>query len=542
MGFVYMDTIKVEERLTNLSNILGEDLSLAKVLFAETSKRFSPEEQERIKLAFKCANDLHRGQMRKSGEPYIIHPVSVALITICEMHLRDPESTIASLLHDVVEDTKASLEMLKELFGEEVSTLVDGVSKIKNMNYTSKGEEKQYNDCKLLRTCASDIREIMIKIADRLHNMRTMIYKGTKEQIAAYEKIKSWGLDIEDLIIVPNSKQIEKCTETYALFVPLADRIGASKIRDELTHLSFMYLQNGAFHACKKNLEIYKHQEEPNVTALALALGRILGDIDHDIHISYRSLFDIYTTLRRGKLKINDLPKLDNLVSYEIVVDNKDDCYKVANLLGKKLIMAASSVDYISSPRANGYRAIHLYIKDKNGKTYCIKVCSRKMKLVNDYGLAALTEIYPDKTMSDIQKELNKNNAFVATLQSIERLSKDNASFLRHVREELLSKQIEVLTKDHERISLPRGATALDFAYKIHTDIGNQAREALVNGSVSPLDRVLSDGDVVMIITNSHQYCQPQEYTDFVRTYTARKKIREGIKRSNTLVRAKTEN
>lgn len=539
MGFIYMDTIGVGERLTNLSNDLGEDLSLASDLFAATKKRFNIEEQAKIELAFKCANDLHRGQKRKSGEPYIIHPINVALIIMCEMHLRNPQSIIAGLLHDVVEDTKATTEMLKELFGEEVSTLVDGVSKIKNMNHTSKDEEKQYNDCKLLRTCANDIRDIIIKIADRLHNMRTMIYKGTKEQIAAYEKIISWGLDIEDLIIVPNYKQIEKSAETYALFVPLADRIGASKIRDELLHLSFMYLQNGAFHACKKNLEMYKQQEEKNIATMALSLGHILGNIDHDIHIGYRSLFDIYTSLRRGKLKINDLPKLDNIVSFEVVVDDKDACYKVARLFEKKLITATDSIDYIETPRANGYRAIHLFVKDKSGHTYCIKICSRKMKLINDYGLAALTEIYPDKTMAEIQSELNNNNAFVSTLKSIEELSKDNASFLRLVREELLSKQIEVITKDHERISLPRGATALDFAYKIHSEIGNQATAALVNGSTSSLDRVLSDGDVVIIITNPHQIHQPREYIDFVRTYTARKKIREGCNRANTLVRSK---
>lgn len=531
-----MNRSVVEKQLAKLSSVLQENIKEANILFEEAQKHFNEDDLNQIRFAFECANDYHRGQMRKSGEPYIIHPISVALITIKEMLLLDKDSVIAALLHDAIEDTETTKGMLEELFNQDVANLVDGVSKIKDLNHMSKDEEEQMNNCKLLRTCASDIREIIIKIADRLHNMRTLIYKGTKEQISEYNALPDKD-GIEDMIIHPNAKQIEKSAETYALFVPLADRIGASKVRDELLHISFMYLQNEAFHTTKQSLEKFKALNEQGITQYMLALSSLLekAGVSHNLSISYQSLFNIYSALKKGKKKDANLSSIKGIVSYEINVDEKDECYQILALLKSKLKIV-SIEDYIKTPKTNGYRAIHVYVETKEGYIACIKICTNKMKIINDYGIAALTKLYPNKKMQEIQAELIKNNAFVAALQSIERLSQDNATFLKQV-EELLTKQIEVITKDNERISLPRGATVLDFAYKIHTDIGNQATNALLNGSLVSLDHLLDDNDIVTIITNIHQTHQPRHHANFVKTYTARKKIKEGANKADNLSR-----
>lgn len=519
------------ETLDELSKFYQDDINMVKDLILECSKHFNKEQIELIIKAYKCANDLHRGQKRKSGEPYIIHPVRVAYILLTEMHLIDCDAICAALLHDTIEDTGITEEELGRLFNKDIAYLVAGVSKIKDLNFTSKSEEEKYNDCILLRSCAKDIRVIMIKIADRLHNMRTLIYKGDKTLIESYEKTT---LPIEEFKIDSNAKQNAKSAETITLFVPLAKRIGAYLIGNELEDISNMYLKNSLFREINGNIKNFVNDHVDEIEGILEVLENLLlsKNIEHDIRAKAKSFSEVNKYLEReheNSTKVSDVP---GLITFEINVSKKEDCYKVFELLAKKYSKKAlTKTDYIASPKANGYRAIHLAVKDLIGHTIEFKICTHKMKLINDHGLAALTEIYPDRNIKDIQDSLNETNPFVMSLQSIGDLYKDNNSYLNHIEKEILSKQITIRTKKGDEFTFPIGATVLDLAFRLHTEVGARAIGAIVNGKNVSNSYVLNDGDQVNVITDDSRICQPKESIDYVMTSFAKREIRRALRR-----------
>lgn len=519
------------EKLDELSKFYKDDINMVKDLIIAASKHFNKEQIEMIIKAYKCANDLHRGQKRKSGEPYIVHPLRAAHILLTEMHLIDADAICAALLHDTIEDTGITETELSKIFNPDIAYLVASVSKIKDLNFTSKSEEEKYNDCILLRSCAKDIRVIMIKISDRLDNMRTLIYKGDKSLIESYEKTSS---PIEELKIDSNAKQNAKSAETITLFVPLAKRIGAYLIANELEDISNMYLHNSAFREINGNIKNFVNNHVNEVERILNDLENELLEkkITHELRAKAKNFSETNRYLKRSHKSSSRVSEVPGLITYEINVDNKSDCYKVLDILLKKYRNKKTTlIDYIISPKANGYRALHLDFEDTKGHILSFRICSRKMKLINDFGIAALTEIYPDRNIKAIQDSLNENNPFVMSLQSIGDLYKDNNSYLKHIEEEILSKQITITTKNGEEFTFPVGSTILDLAFRLHTKVGAYAIGAVVNNKKVPVNYTLNDGDCVNIITDENRVCQPIESINYARTSYARREIRRALRR-----------
>lgn len=521
--------LELIKELDELSKFYNDDINMVKDLITEASKHFNKEQIELIIKAYKCANDLHRGQKRRSGEPYIIHPVRVAYILLKEMHLIDANAICAALLHDTIEDTGITESELAKLFNNEIAYLVASVSKIKDLNFINKSEEEKYNDCILLRSCAKDIRVIMIKIADRLHNMRTLIYKGDKTLIEYYERSTC---PIEELKIEANAKQNAKSLETITLFVPLAKRIGSYLIGDELEDLSNMYLHNRLFREINGNIKnfVNDHVEEIEIILNDLENSLLKAKIYHNIRAKKKSFSEVYKYLNSISCKsVSDVP---GLLTFEINLESKEKCYEALDVLKTMYKDYEFQItDYIMNPKANGYRAIHIEVEDLMGHTIEFQICTHKMKLINDYGVSALTELYPNKSMRDIQDSLNESNTFVMFLQSIGDLYKDNNAYFHHIEKEILANQITVITKNGDEFTFPIGATVLDLAFRLHTKIGSRATGAFVNDKYVDVSYVLNDGDVVNIVVDNKKRCQPEEYVELVMTSFAKREIRRALRR-----------
>ena len=369
----------------------------------------------------------------------------------------------------------------------------------------------------------------MIKIADRLHNMRTLIYKGDKSLIEGYEKI---NYPIEEFKIEPNAKQNAKSAETITLFVPIAKLIGSSLIANELEDISNMYLQNSNFREVNGNIKKFVNDHVSEIEGILSSLENSLlkNHIDHEIRAKTKNFSEVNQYLDAHELNsVSDVP---GLLSFEINVETKEECYKVLKLLRKNYkSYEIELVDYIESPKANGYKALHLKVKDLLGHTIEFKLCTHKMKLINDYGVASLTEIYPERSFNEIQDSLNESNQFVMFLQSIGDLYKDNNKYLEHIEEEILSKQITITTKDGDEYSFPIGSTVLDLAFRLHTEVGARATGAIINGVMVPNEYVLNDGDKVNIIIDENQMYQPSESLEYAKTSYAKREIRRALRR-----------
>lgn len=517
------------EMLENTALSFHENIHLDDELLAKARLHFTEEEVSCIHRAFLYANDLHRGQLRASGEPYIIHPVAVAYILLVESHLYDVNSICAALLHDTIEDTGITEEELAQIFNPDIAYLVASVSKIKDLNFTSQTEEEQYNTYLLIRGLMQDYRVISIKLADRIHNMRTLMYKGDKREINKYKHATS----MDELKIKVNAKQKEKSSETLSLFVPIADRIGAYAARVELENIAFFYLNNHKYREINGNINNYLEAHQPEIEQAMDTISKVLSQhgIKHYIKAQEKKPFEVFCLLK-PKQKLSSIP---DLVSYEIVVPDKKDCYLAACYLEEAIHPIEAGIkNYIAVPKSNGYRAYHTIVV-QNDFPIELKICSQKMSLINNYGFAALKEVYPEKTIAEIRDELNQMNQFQKDIQSIDSLCTNYKDFTKQFSDEILATQIEVYSKDGECYSLPKGATVLDFAFKIHSEIGNQAIGAVINGKEVPISQTLKNGDSVQVILDVNQSYQNENTLEFVTTALAKKKIHEGINRGMTL-------
>lgn len=463
-------------------------------LIKACEKKFNHHELNLIKKAYHVAYDLHRGQKRASGEPYIIHPLHVAYIIITEFNFNDVDTIIAALLHDTIEDCGMTKEFLSSMFNDNIATIVESVSKLKKVDL-SKEEEDAYNNYLLLQSILKDYRSIIVKLADRLHNMRTLEYKQ-------------------------DGKRIHKSAETLSFYVPLASHIGAGLIREELTDLCFKYLNADSYREINSMRFDYtiKHQED--IEYEISLLRSILGPVNIRPHI--KSNFYIYQHLK-GK-KISEIP---NLITYDIMVETSAECYKImAQLKDSFLTMPEFQKDYIYNPQNNGYQAIHLSIPGHKviNNPYTgqkvvyhhsrinaeelvpvqIKIFTPTMFLINSYGLAAYKEVYKDKGMEQIQEELLARNHFFKEVRA-NRGIKNPYEFISKTVQEFLNDKIKVYSATFEEYYLPETATVRYFASRIHSDILNNATGALVNGQQVNLDFPLKDGDQIEILVRQRK-------------------------------------
>ena len=448
-------------------------------LIKECKKHFKDEEILLIKKAYLVAKDLHRGQRRNSGEPYIIHPLYVAYYLLTEFQLHDANSIAASLLHDTMEDCGISEEFLEKHFNADIAKLVEGVTKMKDLDFTSKEEKEDYNNYLLLKHILQDYRIIYIKLADRLHNMRTLDYKV-------------------------EAKRREKSAETLRIFVPLATHVGASIARNELADTSFKYLNNRNYREIKGMSADYqiKHVTEIEATIEKLKLLLLNLGINPNIRPRIMSNFAIYQGLINTK-KISLLP---NLLSYHIMVDRIQDINVIAQEIAQNFeIMPEYTKDFIHSPRSNGYRALHLSIKGRKGIPFQIRLFTQKMLLVNTYGFAALLDLEPDKSVREIQQDLIKNSKFFHVLDQNYKVYKEPFKLINESVRELLSDKINVYVASGALYCLPATSTVADLADKIHSELRKEAVSAYVNGVEVGLDFPLKENDRVIIKTRKKE-------------------------------------
>ena len=462
---------------------------------------YNIENLEIVKKAYYYAEELHRGQKRQSGEDYIVHPLNVAYI-LAEMYA-DKDTICAALLHDTLEDTEITKEQIAKDFNETVSYLVDGVTKISRMNFSTKEEQNMANTRKIITSMRNDIRIIIIKLADRLHNMKTLQYKS------------------ED-------KQKENSQETLLLYVRLADRIGLHVLKRELEDLSLQYINNDEYNRIKEmRLKVAEDSKEC-IQEMLGTINDLLNNqnIPHEEMVRIKNIYGIYKKIQRGYR----LTEIHDLLSLKVIVDNINDCYPTLRWIHWKYKpINRKFKDYISVCKPNGYQSLHTTIFGEDGRLVQTQIRTPQMNQVASYGLAANWGDYPENANLVMQQEWKTNDPFYDSLVEIDSQYANDKEFVDQVYRELLGDRISVYTQTG-KLELPKGATPIDVAYNIHTEVGNNMVGAIINGKEAEIGKQLKQNDNVRIITDDTSIGPNASWLTQTATTKAKRKIKEAIR------------
>ena len=474
-----------------------ESITLEKLL--DEVRKYNPTEVEIIKKAYEYAKTLHEGQYRQSGEPYITHPLNVAYI-LAEMHA-DKDTVCAGLLHDTIEDTKTTKEDIAHDFNQEIANLVDGVTKLAKMNFSTKEEQNSANTRKIITGITNDVRIIIIKLADRLHNMRTIEYKS-------------------------EFKRKENSIETMEIFVPLAYSIGAYRIKSELEDLSFKQLRTDKYKEIEEIKEKLEEKDNNILEEMLYKIKYLLNDksIPNEIKVRTKNIYGIYKRLSEG----NKLSDIHDLLSLKVMVDDIANCYLTLGLVHTLYHPINSKFkDYICNPKTNMYSSLHTTVFGPEERLVQTQIRTFDMDKIASFGLTAYWDIEKGNARNVMQEELKEKFQFFTALTELNSMNRDNETFISQVKNELFSDKVYVYTTKGDVIELPKGSTPIDFAYRIHTDIGNTMVGALVNDKPVSNDYVLKSNDRVKIITDPLSFGSRDGWEDLAYTAYAKKKIRE---------------
>lgn len=464
-------------------------------------KKYNPEEEEIVRKAYEVAEKAHAHQKRESGEPYIIHPLNVCMNLT--KFKADGSSLCAGLLHDVVEDTDYTLEDIKEMFNEDIAFLVDGVTKISNLHYNTKDEATNANIRRLINSLNDDVRIIIIKLCDRLHNMRTLEFKAPE-------------------------KRIRSANETLNIFVPLAYFIGAFKLKCELEDICLSYLDKETYDTIKEKEEYIEKDYETCIKLASKEVTNVLKE--NGIKFTFRTkilnIYHLYQKLNKG-YKLNDI---HDLVNFKIILDDKEDPYRVLGLIHKLYTpMNNKFKDYIACPKTNMYRSLHTTVFGPDNHLLQFQIKTTSMDDINTIGLAAYWKYFKEEGKTKMQHELKLNYQFFNTLRDLNAGIDSDQDFIDRVKQEIFSNNIYVYTLRGDVIELPNGATVIDFAYKIHTDIGNHLYKAYINGKEVKITHKLSNKDRIMLLQKDT--VKPNiTWLDHVVTSSAKRKIKDALK------------
>ena len=459
-----------------------------------------------VDKAYNLAFEAHKEQKRDSGEPYIIHPIEVATI-LAELGM-DTSTIVAGLLHDVIEDTEYTYDDIKNLFGEEVANLVSGVTKITKMEYKSKEEQQADNFRKMLLAMADDIRVIIIKLADRLHNMRTRKYRKKE-------------------------KQKKTAMETLDIYAPLAHRLGISKIKWELEDLSFRYLHAEEYYDLVKQVAEKRTEREIYIKKIIEDMYNKLEEagIDSDIDGRPKHFFSIY---KKMVTKNKSIEQIFDLTAIRVLVNTVKDCYEVLGIVHTiyKPIPGRFK-DYIAMPKPNMYQSLHTTVIGPQGKTFEIQIRTFEMHRTAEYGIAAHWK-YKEGDNNGETKEKNFESKLVWLRDMLEfqKETADAQEFIEGFKIDLFTDEIFLFTPKGVVIDLPNGATPIDFAYRIHTDIGNKCVGAKVNGKIVPLDYKLKTGEIVEVLTSNNAKGPNMDWLNIAKSNQAKSKIRSWFKKA----------
>ena len=465
-------------------------------------KSYAPFDIPKLRRAFDYAKKHHEDQKRASGEPYIIHPLNVAYI-LASMHA-DIDTLCAALLHDVVEDTESTLEEIEQKFNKNVRDLVDGVTKMTKLDFNNKKELSAINIRRLIVSLARDPRIIIIKLVDRLHNMRTLEYKSLE-------------------------KQKSKALETLEIYVPLAYYIGACQIKDELENIAFKYLKPSLYGDINKKREDLKKETKDILEETKKQVEGIFkkNSLKAKLEIRYKDNYSIYKKI----ITNNKFETIHDLMTIKVLVKNVKDCYTALMLIHENFTpINYRFKDYIAKPKTNMYKSIHTTVFGYDNHLLQFQIRTYDMERVAVFGLTSYWFKYKNNAQNLMKKDLEDNFQFFKSIKEIDSTILDNIEFVSRVKRELFSSNIYVYTMSGEVVELPNGATIIDFAYKIHTDIGNSMVAAIVNDEAVSLDHVLENQDRVRIITDEEAYVPKEEWLDKAITTNARNKIMEFIR------------
>lgn len=464
---------------------------------ADKLTTYLPDENvSRIKRAYFYAEQAHEGQMRRSGEPYISHPLAVANI-LSDMRL-DHQSLMAAMLHDVLEDTAVSKEAIIEQFGEGVAELVDGVSKLTHLEFESKLEEQAENFQKMIMAMSQDIRVILVKLADRLHNMRTMAS-------------------------MPPEKRRRKSRETLEIYAPIALRLGINDLRIELENLAFENMYPLRAQRIRSAMKKQWGQRRAMVGTIQEALNDRLVNVGITVNVSGREkhLYSIYKKMRE---KRKTLKEILDVFAFRIITDSVDDCYRVLGVVHNFYKPVPNRFkDYIAVPKTNGYQSLHTTLIGQRGVPIEIQIRTQEMEDMANHGIAAHWLYKTEEAQNS--KTHARARRWVKSLLEMQEFAGDSMEFIENVKIDLFPDEIYVFTPKGDVMELPKGATPVDFAYAVHTDIGNSCVGCFVNRKLAPLSQALDSGDSIKIITAPGARPNPA-WLNFVFTAKARSNIR----------------
>ncbi|MBM7544197.1 GTP pyrophosphokinase [Weissella beninensis] len=479
----------------------------AQDVHAAVSQYMNPEHVAFVDKAYAFAARLHKEQIRKSGEPYIIHPIQVAGI-LAQLHM-DPETIVAGYLHDVVEDTVATLDDLQELFGANVALIVDGVTKLGKIEYKSSQEQLAENHRKLLLAMSKDIRVIIVKLADRLHNMRTLQHLRPE-------------------------KQRRIASETLEIYAPLADRLGISTIKWELEDSSLRYLNPEQYHRIAHLMDSRREERMAYINSAIAAIQSAVDDLGYTNVKIYGRPKHIYSVYRKMVDKKKQFDEIYDLLAIRIEVNTIPETYAVLGIIHSQWTpIPGRFKDYIALPKANGYQSLHTTVVGPMGKRVEIQIRTHEMHRIAEYGVAAHWA-YKEGNFNgaDVQNQDQKKLNMIQGIIELQHETKDADDFMDAVKGDLFSDRVYAFTPKGDVYELPKGAGPLDMAYIIHTEVGHKTTGARVNGKMVPLNSELKTGDIVEIIT-SNTARPSRDWFNLVSTRRARNKIKQYFRKQN---------
>ena len=456
----------------------------------------------RIEAAYELAKKAHEGQVRSSGDPYISHPIAVAVILVGLG--MDSDTIIGALLHDVVEDTSVTLEDIEKQFGADVAELVDGVTKLANIPYSSRAEQQAENVRKMLLAMAKYVRVVIIKLADRLHNMRTLDFR------------------------IPEKQRV-KSLETMEIYAPLAHRLGIRSVKEELEDLSLKHLDPVAYHEIEQQLALRKEDRE---AFLKNIIKRIQARLESE-HVTaqidgrVKSIYGIY---RKMYIQGRSFDEIYDIYAVRIIVDTVLECYNILGIIHDMLRPIPNRFkDYISTPKKNMYQSLHTTVLDKEGVPFEVQIRTWDMHYTAEYGVAAHWKY---KIGMEGKDALDERLAWIRQLLESQKDSDDVEDIVKSIKTDIAPEEVFVFTPRGDVIRLPQGSTVVDFAYAIHSEVGNKMIGAKVDGRIVSLDYKVKTGMIVEIITSTTQSNGPsRDWLKFVKTSEARNKIRSWFKK-----------
>ena len=454
---------------------------------------------ELVKEAYRYAKKAHQGQDRVSGEPFVSHPLNVARL-MAEFKL-DVTSITAALLHDTVEDTEATLEEIREKFGAEIEVLVNGVTKLNKMDFESKEEHQAESLRKMFLAMAKDIRVVLIKLVDRLHNMRTLNY-------------------------LREEKRKRKATETIEIYAPLAHRLGISQLKWELEDLSFRYLEPEKYKELSNKVDKNREEREAYIEQINQKLSAELNEVDIEAKIYGRPkhLYSIYQKMVNKNKRFDEIY---DLTALRVIVDTVKECYEVLGIIHDLWSpMPGRIKDYIAMPKSNMYQSLHTTVVTSKGETLEIQIRTWEMHRTAEYGIAAHWR-YKDGEPQD--EKFEKKISWLRQLLEWQRDLTDAKEFMETLKVDLFEDEVFAFTPEGDVVSLPKDSTPVDFAYEIHTEVGHNCIGAKANENMVPLEYRIQNGDIIEILTNSESG-PSRDWLDFVQTSKAKSKIKRWFK------------